>query len=95
MGIERTHECRPGLAMSDIPADPRLLIETGWELGLTSHWALGVRGHRQACLGWSTLVLIIIIQLWFADINTHHRSYVEEFDYPSLLSTVYCLQSTT
>ena len=49
--VERTHECKPaGPAMSDIPADSRVWIETGWEPGLTSHRALGVRGQSQDSL---------------------------------------------
>ena len=43
--------------------------------------ALGVRGQRQACPG-NPLLYLCSLYNFVADINTHHRSYVEEFDYP-------------
>ena len=42
--------------------------------------ALGVRGQRQACPD-NPLLYLCSLYNFVADINTHHRTNVEEFDY--------------
>ena len=42
--------------------------------------ALGVRGQRQACPD-NLLLYLCSLYNFVADINTHHRTNVEEFDY--------------